>query len=43
MVSRGQAETDKLRQNIENQLNRLLTQLNDLEELREELTQDEYD
>lgn len=42
MVSRGEAETVRLRANIEAQLNRLLTQMNDLEELREELEEDEY-
>mmetsp|Transcript_14890 Transcript_14890/g.27522 ORF Transcript_14890/g.27522 Transcript_14890/m.27522 type:complete len:196 (+) Transcript_14890:671-1258(+) len=42
MVSRGEAETVRLRTNIEAQLNRLLTQMNDLEELRDELEEDEY-
>lgn len=43
MASRGTAETAKLRENIESQLTRLLTQLQDLEELRAELDQAEYD
>jgi hypothetical protein len=42
MVSRGEAETARLRANIEAQLNRLLTQMQDLEELRDELEEDEY-
>lgn len=36
-ASRGKQETDKLQTNIEEQLNRLLTQLNDLEENKEDL------
>ncbi|EGG22527.1 Zinc finger protein [Cavenderia fasciculata] len=43
MASRGQSETSKLKTNIEEQLNRLLSQLQDLEELREDLSQEEYD
>eukprot|EP01132_Coremiostelium_polycephalum_P003106 gene3106-3884_t len=43
MASRGQNETSKLKAEIEGQLNRLLTQLQDLEELREEITDDEYE
>jgi len=31
MASRGAKETDKLRQNVENQLDRLMAQLADLE------------
>lgn len=42
MANRGQAETEKLRSNVEDQLNRLLSQLEDLEELKEELDEDEY-
>lgn len=42
MASRGDAETNKLRINIENQLERLMTQLNDLEDMREELDEEEY-
>jgi len=34
MTSRGQAETEKLRQNLEGQLDRLVQQLADLEECR---------
>jgi len=40
-ASRGSQETTKLRANVEEQLNRLLTQLKDLEENKEELA-DEY-
>lgn len=43
MASRGTAETAKLRGNIEAQLTRLLTQLQDLEELKAELDPAEYD
>eukprot|EP00744_Colponema_vietnamica_P012457 GILI01017477.1.p1 GENE.GILI01017477.1~~GILI01017477.1.p1 ORF type:complete len:115 (-),score=46.10 GILI01017477.1:10-354(-) len=43
MASRGQQETDKLKKNIEDQLNRLLTQLNDLEEMKAELDEAEYE
>ena len=43
MANRGQAETEKLRSNIEDQLNRLLSQLEDLEELKEDLDEDEYE
>jgi hypothetical protein len=42
MASRGKDETVKLRANIQDQLNRLITQLQDLEELREEMEADEY-
>lgn len=42
MASRGKDETAKLRTNIQDQLNRLITQLQDLEELREEMEPDEY-
>ena len=34
MASRGQADTSKLKQNMEEQLDRLMTQLADLEEAR---------
>lgn len=34
MASRGQSETTKLRQNLEEQLDRLMQQLSDLEECR---------
>lgn len=34
-MSRGDKETDKLRVNIEHQLNRLLCQLQDLQELQD--------
>jgi len=43
MSSRGDAETNKLKGNIEDQLNRLLTQLSDLEEMKDELDNDEYE
>jgi len=41
-MSRGAQETAKLIENVEDQLNRLLAQLEDLEELREDLDDDEY-
>ncbi|XP_077312057.1 protein LZIC [Lithobates pipiens] len=43
MASRGTTETTKLRQNLEEQLDRLMQQLQDLEECREELDTDEYE
>lgn len=43
MASRGTTETSKLRQNLEEQLDRLMQQLQDLEECREELDTDEYE
>ncbi|XP_035512466.1 protein LZIC [Dicentrarchus labrax] len=43
MASRGKSETGKLRQNMEEQLDRLMQQLQDLEECREELDEDEYE
>lgn len=43
MTSRGASETSKLRTNIEDQLNRLLAQLQDLETLRADIDEDEYD
>eukprot|EP00743_Colponemidia_sp_Colp-15_P004895 GILK01005276.1.p1 GENE.GILK01005276.1~~GILK01005276.1.p1 ORF type:complete len:204 (+),score=45.35 GILK01005276.1:41-613(+) len=43
MASRGLSETGRLRANIEEQLNRLLTQMKDLEELKAELDEDEYE
>ncbi|XP_020785145.1 protein LZIC [Boleophthalmus pectinirostris] len=43
MASRGKTETGKLRQNMEEQLDRLMQQLQDLEECREELDEDEYE
>jgi len=42
MASRGVDETARLKQSIEKQLNRLLLQLEDLEEFRDELDEDEY-
>eukprot|EP00008_Paramoeba_atlantica_P003060 CAMPEP_0201488978 /NCGR_PEP_ID=MMETSP0151_2-20130828/20823_1 /ASSEMBLY_ACC=CAM_ASM_000257 /TAXON_ID=200890 /ORGANISM="Paramoeba atlantica, Strain 621/1 / CCAP 1560/9" /LENGTH=191 /DNA_ID=CAMNT_0047874431 /DNA_START=15 /DNA_END=590 /DNA_ORIENTATION=- len=43
MASRGKAETQHLQENIEAQLNRLLQQLRDVEELREDLDDEEYE
>eukprot|EP01101_Sappina_pedata_P009591 TRINITY_DN564_c0_g1_i1.p2 TRINITY_DN564_c0_g1~~TRINITY_DN564_c0_g1_i1.p2 ORF type:complete len:202 (+),score=115.00 TRINITY_DN564_c0_g1_i1:2-607(+) len=43
MATRGRQETDKLRTNVEDQLNRLLAQLQDLETLKDELDDDEYE
>jgi hypothetical protein len=42
MSSHGAAETQRLKVNIQDQLNRLLQQLTDLEELRDELDDEEY-
>jgi len=41
-MSRGEAETDQLRGRLESQLDRLLEQLSDLENDREELGEEEY-
>lgn len=43
MTSRGQTETQKLKQNLEEQLDRLVAQLSDLEECKEDLDEDEYE
>ncbi|XP_074654780.1 protein LZIC-like [Tubulanus polymorphus] len=43
MASRGQSETSKLQQNLGEQLDRLMQQLTDLEECREDLDEDEYE
>ncbi|KAI0221307.1 Protein LZIC [Lamellibrachia satsuma] len=43
MASRGRSETTKLKKNIEEQLDRLMQQLADLEECREDLDDDEYE
>lgn len=43
MSSRGTSETKKLKQNLEEQLDRLVAQLSDLEECREDLDADEYE
>ncbi|EGD73186.1 LZIC protein [Salpingoeca rosetta] len=43
MASRGDKETDALKKNLEEQLDRLMVQLRDLEELREDLDDDEYE
>jgi len=42
-MSWGSKETDNLRTNIENQLNRLLAQLQDLDDLKDELEDDEIE
>jgi len=42
-MSRGKQETDQLKKNIEDQLSRLISQLNDLEESKGDLEQDEYE
>ncbi|KAF5287744.1 hypothetical protein FQA39_LY15764 [Lamprigera yunnana] len=42
MFSYGNVETEKLKTNLENQLERLVQQLADLEECREDLTSAEY-
>jgi hypothetical protein len=41
--SRGDAETTQLKKNIEGQLARLMTQLSDLEEMKEDMEPEEYD
>eukprot|EP00457_Paulinella_chromatophora_P015541 gb/GEZN01016174.1/.p1 GENE.gb/GEZN01016174.1/~~gb/GEZN01016174.1/.p1 ORF type:complete len:211 (+),score=40.49 gb/GEZN01016174.1/:82-714(+) len=44
MASRGKAETVLLRENIDNQLNRLMLQLEDIEELKDEFdSKEEYE
>jgi len=43
MASRGRSETEKLKLNLQEQLNRLVAQLNDLEECKSDLDQDEYE
>ncbi|EDO30486.1 predicted protein [Nematostella vectensis] len=43
MTSRGKSETHKLQQNLEEQLDRLVAQLADLEECRADLDDDEYE
>jgi hypothetical protein len=42
MASRGVNETAKLRSNIEEQLTRLMAQLEDIESLRDDIDEDEY-
>ncbi len=42
-MSHGKEETERLKANIQDQLNRLIGQLQDLEELRAELEDDEYE
>nr|XP_033777621.1 protein LZIC isoform X3 [Geotrypetes seraphini] len=43
MASRGKTETSKLKQNLEEQLDRLMQQLQDLEACRDDLDEDEYE
>lgn len=43
MSSHGKAETERLKQNLEEQLDRLVQQLEDLEESRDEMTSEEYE
>ncbi|XP_015592316.1 protein LZIC [Cephus cinctus] len=43
MSSHGKVETDRLKKNLEEQLDRLVQQLEDLEECRDELDTSEYD
>ena len=42
-ASRGSLETAKLKTNMEEQLHRLLSQLEDLKEMKDSLEKDEYD
>ena len=42
MATRGKSETAKLVENLRDQLNRLIAQLQDVEELKDELDPDEY-
>lgn len=42
MAGRGTEETARLRKNVEEQLNRLLEQLQDLDEYKDELDADEW-
>ena len=43
MASRGQDETERLKAQIHNQLDRLVTQLKDCDEFKEDLEPDEYE
>ena len=43
MTSRGSAETEKLKKNLNDQLERLVQQLQDLEECKDDLDEDEYE
>jgi len=43
MASRGQSETSKLKENLESQLDRLMAQLADLEECKEDMDEEEYE
>ena len=42
-TGRGNVETLRLKANIEGQLDRLLTQLQDLEDMRDDFDNDEYE
>jgi hypothetical protein len=42
-MERGSHETQRLKANIEDQLNRLLTQLQDLEDNRDDFEPEEYE
>ncbi|CAH1108845.1 unnamed protein product [Psylliodes chrysocephalus] len=43
MTSHGKVETEKLKENIENQLDRLVEQLQDLENCKDDLDKEEYE
>ena len=43
MTSRGSAETERLKQNLNDQMERLVQQLQDLEECKDDLDEDEYE
>ena len=42
MATRGTKESEQLRKNVEDQLNRLLQQLQDLEEMKDDMEESEY-
>jgi hypothetical protein len=43
MASRGKTETDKLKHNLEEQLDRLMAQLQDLEDAKDDMEEDDYE
>ena len=43
MTSRGSAENEKLKQNLNDQLERLVQQLHDLDECKDDLDDEEYE
>ena len=43
MASHGTKDGDRLRQNVEDQLNRLLQQLQDLDDMKEDMEMAEYE